>query len=140
MPNVSSGASKTAVKYSVKWFGFDGVGGGVRNADLHDGDWADATGRGVGTGARSTIESDSVPTNAGTFTVRIRHLTLALRSLSFRLARYWLVQLVLMLSMLLAAHCLRNMFMLFSREAASLETLTQNPLPPLTSAWTGYFC
>lgn len=53
---------------------------------------------------------------------------------------YWLVQLVLMLSMLLAAHCLRNMFMLFSRDAASLETLTQNPLPALTSAWTGYFC
>lgn len=48
MPNVSSGASKTAVTYPVKWFGFDGVGGGVRNADLHDGDWADATGRGLG--------------------------------------------------------------------------------------------
>lgn len=28
MPNVSSGASKTAVTYPVKWFGFDGVGGG----------------------------------------------------------------------------------------------------------------
>ena len=46
------------------------------------------------------------------------------------------VQLVLMLSMLLDAHCLRNVFMLLVRVASSLETRTQNPFPPLTSVCT----
>lgn len=46
MPNVSSGASKTAVTYSVKWFGFDAVGGGFELQFLDDRDGADATGGG----------------------------------------------------------------------------------------------